>query len=345
MFRRWMTAALLALTLSAGSLQPAAAATEPTQPPPATQAEKPAAPAPAPEFGFFADLPATHWAQPQVEKLVKAGVVSWTPEALFRPEEPVLRGELFKMVLIARRIDTGGKCRARFQDVPCEAWYAPYVEHAFQMAIAEGVGGDLAAPEQPVTREQLFTIIIRALGKRWAAHQQSWSEINEALAPYTDRNQIDYYAKPPLALALKEGILAGYTDATLRPKQVATRAEAAALISRVILDAEELQSVQVDGQTIWFRSSMDLVASKYTTGEPGVGNITYTGVTVRHGAVAVDPNVIPLGTLLYVEGYGYAVAVDIGGAIKGNRIDLFSWEPHEVALTFGLQPRKVWLLP
>jgi len=341
MFRRWMTALLLSLVFTAGALQPVAAATEPTQPPPVPQANEPPDPTP----GVFADLPASHWAQPAVAKLVEAGVISWSPGASFRPDQPITRAELFKMVLTARRIDTAGKCRARFQDVPCEAWYAPYMEHAFQMAIAEGVGGDLAGPELPVTREQLFTVIIRATGKRWIAQKQPWQEVSAVLAPYADRKEIDSYARAPLAQALKDGLLTGYADSTLRPKQIATRAEAAALVSRVVVPQDGLQSIQVDGHTVWFKAGIDAVASKYTPGESGVGNMTYTGVSVRHGAVAVDPNVIPLGSLLYVEGYGYAVAVDIGGAIKGNRIDLFSWESHTLALDFGLQPRRVWVLP
>ena len=75
---------------------------------------------------------------------------------------------------------------------------------------------------------------------------------------------------------------------------------------------------------------------------PGYG-ITYTGTRARVGTVAVDPRVIPLGTKMYVEGYGYAVAEDIGGAIKGNKIDLY-FNTLKEANNFGRQQRKVYIL-
>ena len=67
---------------------------------------------------------------------------------------------------------------------------------------------------------------------------------------------------------------------------------------------------------------MTMEATGYSPEEPGLDDTTATGLKAQHGVVAVDPGVIPLGTRLYIEGYGYAIAGDTGSAIKGNRIDL-----------------------
>ena len=67
------------------------------------------------------------------------------------------------------------------------------------------------------------------------------------------------------------------------------------------------------------------------------------GTRLRYGVVAVDPRVIPLGTKLYIEGYGYAVAEDTGGAIKGNRIDL-CYTDRAKAEAFGRRNVKVYIL-
>jgi len=70
---------------------------------------------------------------------------------------------------------------------------------------------------------------------------------------------------------------------------------------------------------------------------------TYTGKKAGYGVVAVDPKVIRLGTQLYIEGYGKAEAADIGGAIKGNKIDL-CYETYQEALRFGRKKIKVYIL-
>ncbi len=71
--------------------------------------------------------------------------------------------------------------------------------------------------------------------------------------------------------------------------------------------------------------------------------ITATGLRARKGIVAVDPRVIPLGTKLFIPGYGEALAADTGGWIKGNRIDL-CFESLEESFRFGRRKIRVYLL-
>lgn len=105
------------------------------------------------------------------------------------------------------------------------------------------------------------------------------------------------------------------------------------------------------GETLRFKSAFLMEATAYdacvkcTGKNPGdkYYGITRMGIPVRPGIIAVDPSVIPLGTRVYVEGYGLALAADTGSAIKGNRIDLYM-ETHQEALRFGRRKVKLYIL-
>lgn len=84
---------------------------------------------------------------------------------------------------------------------------------------------------------------------------------------------------------------------------------------------------------------LTVLATAYTH----TGNRTYTGVYPRVGTIAVDPKVIPLGSRLWVEGYGYGIAQDTGGLIKGNKIDLFMDSKAE-CFRWGRKKVKVYVL-
>ncbi len=83
-------------------------------------------------------------------------------------------------------------------------------------------------------------------------------------------------------------------------------------------------------------------------GDPGYG-ITASGTRAKYGTVAVDPRVIPLGTRMYIESadgsfvYGYCVAEDTGGAIKGNKVDLF-FNSYNECMQFGRRNVNVYIL-
>jgi 3D (Asp-Asp-Asp) domain-containing protein len=91
--------------------------------------------------------------------------------------------------------------------------------------------------------------------------------------------------------------------------------------------------------------TIEVIATAYTQSkkEGTFDGITYTGHKVRRGVVAVDPKVIPLGSKLWIEGYGYGEALDTGGAIKGYRIDLFM-ESKKEALQWGRKKVKAIIL-
>ncbi|MGO1580404.1 MAG: 3D domain-containing protein [Peptoniphilaceae bacterium] len=92
-----------------------------------------------------------------------------------------------------------------------------------------------------------------------------------------------------------------------------------------------------------------VITMQATAYDPTAGSLTAMGTRARVGAVAVDPRVIPLGSKLYIEStdgfpsYGYAVAEDTGGAIKGNSIDLF-YNSNSQANRFGRRNVKVYVL-
>jgi 3D (Asp-Asp-Asp) domain-containing protein len=75
----------------------------------------------------------------------------------------------------------------------------------------------------------------------------------------------------------------------------------------------------------------------------GVGLRTAIGMLAQRGVVAVDPSVISLGSKVYIEGYGYAIAGDTGGAIQGMRIDL-CFNTYDEAIHFGRQTIKVYII-
>ncbi len=95
-----------------------------------------------------------------------------------------------------------------------------------------------------------------------------------------------------------------------------------------------------------YKQVLDMTATAYAPGPLDNGkwnNQTYMGGLVQKGVAAVDPRVIPMGAKIWIPGYGEALAVDQGGAIKGNRIDL-AFNDRQQALDYGIQNVKVYVL-
>jgi 3D (Asp-Asp-Asp) domain-containing protein/LysM repeat protein len=89
----------------------------------------------------------------------------------------------------------------------------------------------------------------------------------------------------------------------------------------------EQQPVQSNTNNQESKKQLTMTATAYSANDGGISGVTATGIDLNKNpdakVIAVDPKVIPLGSKVYVEGYGVATAADTGGAIKGNKIDVF----------------------
>ncbi|MDQ0206113.1 peptidoglycan-binding protein [Alkalicoccobacillus murimartini] len=104
---------------------------------------------------------------------------------------------------------------------------------------------------------------------------------------------------------------------------------------------ESSETSQTEGTTL------QVEATAYTANCTGCTGVTATGIDLNKNpnqkVIAVDPSVIPLGSRVHVEGYGEAIAGDTGGAINGNKVDLYM-QSHSDAIAFGRQTINVTIL-
>ncbi|MBC7333068.1 MAG: hypothetical protein H5T85_01160 [Actinobacteria bacterium] len=126
------------------------------------------------------------------------------------------------------------------------------------------------------------------------------------------------------------------------------------LLDRVKNERQEVQSLlnevkkriaQIQPPGLTLVGEWEMIATAYYSAGGGLNGdgIAATGLRVKKGIVAVDPRVIPLGTKLYIPGYGEALAADTGGWIKGNRIDL-AFDTLEECFRFGRRRIRVYLV-
>lgn len=145
----------------------------------------------------------------------------------------------------------------------------------------------------------------------------------------------DYDVTPGLDSTIHE-----HLDIVLTDSEAKIAAEKAAAA-----EAERQRGEQVETSRgmVRYSDALYMEASAYLPTDGGGACITASGMVAQRGVVAVDPDVIPLGTRLYIPGYGEAIAADTGGAIVGNKIDL-CMEDYGEAMEFGRRDITVYVL-
>jgi len=218
------------------------------------------------------------------------------------------------------------------------------------MLAEQGIGivrGDRISPS--------LSAVVRANGVVRISHLATWERVETRSIPAPTIARIDASISPGSTRILNNGA-PGERVVTV----VFTQRDGGPVSARVVrstvtrkphphivaLGLDEFEAFTQTSQTnalVDASNSMHMIATAYTAGCYGCSGITATGRPAGHGIVAVDPRVIPLGARLYIPGYGYAIAGDTGGAIRGNRIDL-GFNSLRDALLFGRREVIVYRL-
>ena len=180
-----------------------------------------------------------HWAESTINRLAAKWLIDGVADDAFAPDRPVTRAEFAAMLTraLGLRPDAGSSDTATFRDVPSGAWYADAVRAATFFRLVEGVGDGRFRPEEPITREQTAVMLMRAYhlahhGEPALPHQADTFPLER----FADKVDFSAWSAAFAADAVRLGLMQGIEDRKFAPKDAVTRAQAAAVIER-LLDA------------------------------------------------------------------------------------------------------------
>lgn len=162
-----------------------------------------------------------HWAATSINELAKCGVVNGFPDGTFLPGQAVTRAQFVKMLSLALQWPTAEKAPAFKDNIP--AWASSAVAEAVANGVVSGYPDGSFGPDVSISRSDMAVMIDRAL---------SLQETVETLK-YKDAGSISDYARTAVAKASSAGLIQG-EGGLFRPKDGATRAETAVVISRLL---------------------------------------------------------------------------------------------------------------
>lgn len=176
----------------------------------------------------FTDVAASHWAVQEINYLLNKGILDQTAE--FRPASAITRQEFAAMIARAYGL-SGEGLTLSFKDVTAANPYYKEIAAAYAAGIITGKSANAFDPDATITREEIATMLARAL--TGFNGQQAVSQPESVNAVFTDAAKISKWAAASVALTKNIRLIEGFEDQSFRPAQTASKAEAAALIYRL----------------------------------------------------------------------------------------------------------------
>ena len=187
----------------------------------------------------FADLSSIAWAKPSIEALQARDIVSGTGNGLFEPSRQVTRGEFITMLMNALELNDASAPGGGFKDVKAGNWYSAAIASARRLGIVQGRPDGTFGVNDKITRVEMAVMADSAI--RQAAAYGSGAETGTEMAPapetaqaFQDRSAIAAYAREAVDRLHLAGVIQGTGSGNFAPAGLTTRAEAAALIWRLL---------------------------------------------------------------------------------------------------------------
>ena len=201
-------------------------------PKPVVAIKTPTQPTPVPTTSSaikFTDLTEGYWATDVIEALSQKGVIGGYPDNTFKPVNNISRAEFIKILTEAIMLPEEKSGTPIYIDVLTGDWYYGCIQAAVGAGLVKGYEEGEFLPNDPITRQEMAVLLARALGRGSAAAASAGDS-----TAFADDEDISFWARGFVVVAVQQDLISGYPDNTFGPGNYATRAEACAMIYRLM---------------------------------------------------------------------------------------------------------------
>lgn len=186
----------------------------------------------------FTDIPENHWGKDEIEVLANKLIVAGMTESTFAPNREVTRAEFTALLVRSLGLVADDASETSFDDVDDTAWYAAEVKAAVDAGLVFGYKEDgTFRPNAQISRQEIASLVVRAMAYTGNEVELSDSEVASYLGQFED-SDILHWGQEEMAAAIKAKIVHGMNNGKIEPKEDATRAHAAGLIKRYLVQSE-----------------------------------------------------------------------------------------------------------
>jgi len=180
-----------------------------------------------------------HWSQEAVNDLASRMIISGVDGGYFHPDKPITRAE-FAAIIVRGLGLADDENTVVFRDVKSSDWYAGIVAKATEYGVVDGYEDGSFRPLQSITREEAMVMIARAMKLAGMETTYRGVDVNDQLSRFPDGMEVHSWAKDAVAAAVENGLVNG-TSTGLMPKNLITRAETAAIVQRMLVEAKLIE--------------------------------------------------------------------------------------------------------